>query len=219
MQLGCPEIWHPHTEGTRDTCDEGINQLKRRSSHSLLIHQQLLSLPRGAPLDWARDVDASAPGPQTRPAAAHAAGARPARAPTERREGGAGDSIPWARGPSAAASIPQGRGRSEGSRATPGGRGRKGPMREHQPPAPASGPKEIRSSLDTHRRFSSSKLRTSRGRRSSPSRFFFLLRPIAARPPAARFQHASETSGCIFLSLSGTCRTYAPQFRCSGPAF
>lgn len=88
--------------------------------------------------------------------------------------------------------VERGRGGGNGPRQE-GGAGRDlcvSGSRPGQAVALAGSPKEIRSRLGTHRRFSSSKLRTSLGLRSSPSRFFFLLRPIAVRPPAARRPHA-----------------------------
>lgn len=73
----------------------------------------------------------------------------------------------------------------------------------------ACGPKGIWSSLATHRRFSSSKLRMSRGRRLSLSLFFFLLRPIILRPGWRGSCSPKALPGVAFLAFRRSSQRYS----------
>lgn len=111
------------------------------------------------------------------------------------------------------AAIQEGGECPRGASATPRGRGRKGPLRGRARPRLASalpgGPKGIWSSLATHRRFSSSKLRMSRGRRLSLSLFFFLLRPIILRPGWRGSCSPKALPGVAFLAFRRSSQRYS----------
>lgn len=168
-----------HTRRSEYMSGERINELKPRVSFIYRLSSTSENIACGA-AGWARDVAAIAPKPELPALRSWWFGAR------RRATGGRGERLHCSgRGPRAAASF-----RPESvpgePRRTPRGRGRKGPgvrgaARGWRRPCPAAGGDAAQ--LSTHRRFSSSKLRTSRGRRLSPSRFFFfLLRPITVRP-------------------------------------